>query len=430
MKKSYPSQQEQKELQERKLKLLIDRLYNKSTYYRNLFKQNLIDPQSIQTLEDLQKIPTTDKDQLQANNWDFLCVDKNEIVEYTSTSGSLGNPVIIALTEKDLKRLALNEYFSYQEMDANSSDIFQLALTLDKQFMAGMAYYQGCNMLGAAAIRTGPGNPSMQWDNIQNLGTQVIVVVPSFLLKLIDYAKKNGIDYRKSSLKKAICIGEGIRDAEFQWNTLGKRIHELWPELQVYSTYASTEMQTAFTECSQGNGGHLHYELLIAEVLDDYGKVLPFGQIGELVITTLDVEGMPLLRYRTGDLCYLTNKKCNCGRESLRISPIIGRKKQMIKFKGTTLFPPLIFDTLNQIPYIEDYLVILTDNDIYTDELEVAVSCKDSFHKKEAIAQIEVFLQSKLKVRPKVRLETLDWIQKRQKIGIGRKLSKLLDLRE
>src|SRR4030095_1757925 len=126
---------------------------------------------------------------------------------------------------------------------------------------------------------------------------------------------------------------------------------------QLYSTYASTEMQTAFTECSQGRGGHLQPELVIAELLDENEKPVPSGTSGEVTITTLGLEAMPLLRYKTGDICIAHHEPCSCGRNSLRLSPVIGRKKQMIKYKGTTLFLPALSDILNDMKDIYDYVV-------------------------------------------------------------------------
>jgi len=141
-------------------------------------------------------------------------------------------------------------------------------LTLDRQFMAGIAYYLGIRKIGAGIIRLGPGVPSLQWETIKRLKPTAIVAVPSFILKLIQYAKDAGIDINQTSVKKAICIGENVRNSDFSLNVLGKKITEAW-DIKLYSTYASTEMQTAFTECSEGHGGHCQEELVIVEILDE-----------------------------------------------------------------------------------------------------------------------------------------------------------------
>ena len=148
-------------------------------------------------------IPTTAKEDLQQRNDDFICVPKNKIIEYTSTSGTLGAPVTVALTENDLKRLADNEHASFVCADGTPEDIYQLMLTLDRQFMAGMAYYSGIRKLGAGIIRVGPGVPSLQWQTILRIQPTAIVAVPSFILKLIAYAKEHNIDLNKCFCKKS-----------------------------------------------------------------------------------------------------------------------------------------------------------------------------------------------------------------------------------
>ncbi|HLX67696.1 MAG TPA: AMP-binding protein, partial [Puia sp.] len=247
---------ETKTLQEQKLQELLAYTGRNSPFYRDLFDRNRIDISRIRSLDDLATLPTTTKEDLQQRNDDFLCVPRDRIAEYTTTSGTLGSPVTIALTTGDLDRLAYNEYLSFRCADGSSADTYQLMLTLDRQFMAGIAYYSGIRRLGAGVIRVGPGVPALQWETIRRLKPTVLVAVPSFLLKLIRYAKDYRIDPHGTSVRSAICIGENIRQADLSLNILGKKITESW-NIRLYSTYASTEMQTAFTECGEGRGGHL-----------------------------------------------------------------------------------------------------------------------------------------------------------------------------
>jgi phenylacetate-CoA ligase len=414
------------DLQNTKLKELLAYVNLRSPFYKLLFEKNGIDISKIQTIQDLKFLPTTTKEDLQLQNMGFLCVPKSEITEYTSTSGTLGAPVTIALTTNDLSRLAYNEFLSFTGTGATSSDIFQLALTLDKQFMAGMAYYQGAARLKAGVVRTGPGAPSMQWETIYRVNSTAMVVVPSFILKLIEYAQDNGIDYRNSPMKRAICIGENVRTDNFELNTIGKRIKESW-DIELFSTYASTEMQTAFTECSHGKGGHIHPELLIAEVVDDEGKPLPFGEKGELTVTTLGVEGMPLVRYRTGDICTLYNQPCECGRQTLRISPILGRKQQMIKFKGTSLYPSVIYEILNSNSDIIDYVLEVSSNELDTDDILIWIAVKEPSEK--LLAQLTSYLHASLRVMPKINFADIYEIHKKQQGGVGRKPMRFIDRR-
>src|SRR6187402_1683052 len=152
------------------LQELLQYLSHHSPFYRELFALHAVDINTIQTQGDLSTLPITTKEDLQRRNEDFLCVPREKIIEYASTSGTLGSPVTIALTENDLHRLARNEYHSFSCADGTSNDIYQLMLTLDRQFMAGIAYYTGIRQMGASLVRTGPGLPGMQWDTISRLG--------------------------------------------------------------------------------------------------------------------------------------------------------------------------------------------------------------------------------------------------------------------
>ncbi|MDB4926136.1 phenylacetate--CoA ligase family protein [Mucilaginibacter sp.] len=412
--------------QEQKLRQLLLHLSKYSPFYRELFEKHQIDINAIKTVKDLAKIPTTGKEDLQKCNDDFLCVSRDKIIEYASTSGTLGSPVTIALTENDLNRLTYNEYNSFVCADGKPEDIYQLMLTLDRQFMAGIAYYAGLRKLGAGIIRLGPGVPSMQIETIQRLNPTAIVAVPSFILKLIQFAKDYNIDLNKTSVKKAICIGENIRNTDFSLNILGKKITEAW-DIQLYSTYASTEMQTAFTECHEGHGGHLQPELVIAELLDEDNNQVSANTPGELTITTLGVEGMPLLRYKTGDICMYYDEPCACGRASLRLSPIIGRKKQMIKFKGTTLYPPAMFDLLNEMEEVRDYVVEVYSNEIGMDEVLLHLLPLDD--SKACDNRIRAYLQARLRVSPHVTYITAEQLQKIQFPESVRKAVKFIDKR-
>jgi phenylacetate-CoA ligase len=414
------------EMQDQKLRELLLYVKQHSPFYRELFKKHHIDIRQISSAKELSKIPTTGKEDLQQRNDDFICIPRNKIIEYTSTSGTLGAPVTVALTENDLQRLAENEYASFVCADGSSWDIYQLMLTLDRQFMAGMAYYSGIRKLGAGIIRVGPGVPSLQWQTILKIQPTAIVAVPSFIIKLIAYAKEHKIDINASSVKKAICIGENIRNTDFSLNILGKKITDAW-DIKLYSTYASTEMQTAFTECGAGKGGHLNPDLLIVELLDD--KNIPVGpnEPGEVTVTTLGVEGMPLVRYKTGDICTYIDDPCSCGRTSIRLSPVLGRKQQMIKFKGTTLYPPALFDLLNEMEEVVDYVAEVYSNEFGMDEVLLYLLPQNS--NEETDRRIRAYLQARLRVSPHIQYVSAVDIQKLQFPEMGRKAIRFIDRR-
>jgi len=416
-----------KKFQEEKLIETLDYVNRLSPYYKNLFKKEKIDISKIKTLEDLSIIPLTKKEDLQINNQDFVCVDKSKIVDFITTSGTLSTPTTFALTDRDLSRLAYNEAISFTCAGGKPGDIYQLMTTLDKRFMAGLAYFLGIRMLNAGVIRVGNGIPELQWDTIQRISPNTIICVPSFILRIIQYANEHNIDYRKSSIKKAICIGENLRESDFSLNLLGKNIKDKW-DIELYSTYASTEMSTTFCECEAGKGGHHHPELIICELLDENDNIVSEGEYGELTITTLGVEGMPLIRFKTGDICCFHYEPCSCGRTTMRISPIIGRKNQMIKFKGTTLYPASIFDVLDNVSYIENYLVEVFSNEIGMDDVKVIVGCEN--HNEEIEKDLKNRFRAKIRVAPKIIFEDIAKIKQIQLPEINRKPIKFIDNRK
>lgn len=391
--------------QAQRLMELLEYLAEKSPYYRRLFEAYSIDIKTIKTLDDLSRLPFTTKDDLQRYGADFLCVSPREVVDYVTTSGTLGDPVTFALTDADLDRLAYNEAISMACAGITADDIILLTTTLDRRFMAGLAYFLGARLLGAGVVRVGSGLPELQWDTIRRIAPTVLVAVPSFILKMIEYAEKNGIDYRNSSIRSALCIGEPLRNAEGGLNNLGLRIKELW-DIELYSTYASTEMSTAFTECSAGAGGHAHPELIILEVLDADDQPVGEGEVGEVVVTTLGVQAMPLLRFRTGDLCTYHGAACSCGRTTPRLGAVIGRKQQMIKYKGTTLYPPAIYNLLEQYTQIQGFVVEVSLNKLGTDEIVIHIAGSDT---SPAFAkELKDHFRAKLRVAPNFRFCSIE----------------------
>lgn len=423
---AFQAGEQQQAHQSTALQQMLQYLQQHSSFYQRLFREQGIQLSRITDTEDLPLLPTTSKSDIQQHNWDFLCVPRTEISEYMATSGTLGRPVTIALTAHDLQRLSYNEQQSFRCAGAEAGDTWQLMLTLDRQFMAGIAYYSGLRALGAAVVRTGPGLPALQWETIQRLQPDSLVAVPSFIVKMIETAIDQGIDLQGTSLRKAVCIGENLRNADFSLNALGRRIGEAWP-LQLFSTYASTEMQTAFTECAAGMGGHLQPDLLIAEILDEEGQPVPNGSYGELTITTLGIEGMPLLRYRTGDVCALHRESCSCGRHSPRLSPVLGRRQQMIKFKGTTLYPPALFDLLNETGYIREYVVEVSCNELGNDEVRVYLDT--ALSPEECSARLRPLLQGRLRVLPALQFISATDMQKMQFPAASRKQVRFIDKR-
>lgn len=401
--------QEIKKFQEQKLQELLAYLENNSPFYQRLFNENNIRIADIQTLEDLQKIPTTTKNNIQQYNDDFFCVAPDKIVDYSTTSGTLGDPVTFGLSDNDLERLAYNEAISFACAGIKKGDVVQMITTIDKRFMAGLAYFLGLRKMGASVVRMGPGIPELQWDSIFRYKPKYLITVPSFLLKMIDYAEKHGIDYKNSSVYGAVCIGESIKNQDFTDNILSQKIKEKW-NIKLFSTYASTEMSTAFTECEEQVGGHHHPELIITEILDDEGNLVKEGESGELTITTLGVEAIPLLRFRTGDIVKAHYEPCKCGRNTMRLGPVVGRKQQMIKYKGTTLYPPAMNDILNDFNTILCYQIVIQSNEIGLDEIIIKISTESD--SENFVNEVRDHFRAKLRVSPKIEIVEFDVLSK------------------
>ena len=419
-----------KAFQEQRLQEALAYLQAKSPYYQRSFRENGVDVDSVRYLEDLTRLPFTEKKDLQLHNWDFLCCPREKIVDYVTTSGTLGEPVSFACSEKDLQRLAFNEKKSFACAGLGPGNILQLMTTIDKRFMAGLAYFLGIRELGASIIRVGNGIPELQWDTIERLHPDAIMCMPSFIPRLIRYAEEHGIDYRASSVRKIIGIGEGMRDQDFNLNLLGRRIKEKW-DVELYATYSSTEMGATFSECPYGCGGHVHPELIIVEIIGEDDQPVPDGQVGEIVVTTLGVEGMPLLRFRTGDMAAKITDQCRCGRWSYRLTPLVGRKNNMIKFKGTTLYPPMIVDVLDNCRDIANYQLVLSLNDLGNDNVKVriGVPAPDPDSDARLIADLKNTFRAKIRVAPDVEVCRADLLARDIYLESSRKPLKVVDLR-
>jgi phenylacetate-CoA ligase len=385
-------------------KLLIDQLIytaNHSPYYKNELNIGSTPLNIIKTYDEFENIPFTNKEQLSLKNKEFLCVTKKSIVEIVTTSGTTGEPVPIYLTNKDVNRLAENECKALKTAGLTEEDVVMLTTTSDKLFVAGLAYQLGIRKIGAALLRVGPVNPELLLQNIISFEPSVIIAVPSFIVKLIQFANTHNFDLNTLSVKKIICIGEPIRYEDFTLNILGTKIFSNWG-VELYSSYASTEMCTAFTECNAFKGGHLNEDFIYAEIIDELGNKVKEGEPGELVITTLGNEAMPLIRFKTGDICHAYYKPCTCGNQSLRIGPIIGRKNQMIKYKGTSLYPSSFKDILIGINEIETFYIEIYTNELNLDSIKIHLSLIKDSSIEEVSNRIKEIIRNKIRVAPEI----------------------------
>jgi phenylacetate-CoA ligase len=385
-----------------------------SPFYRELFRGRKGVPR-------LQDLPTVDKTVLSKRNLDFLCVPRQRIAEIVTTSGTTGKPLLWLLTEADVKRLAVNEKLSFGCAGLTPHDTVLVAVSLDRCFIAGLAYWQGLRELGCAVVRVGASSAMLVLEMIQRTQPTAIVAVPSFLRVITEKARATKFDLKNCSVKKAVCIGEPIRDSAFALNTSGRAIEAAWGA-KVYSTYGVTELANSLCECNAGRGGHLHDEQLHVEILDDDGNILPDGEIGEVVATTFGVEAMPLIRYRTGDCAAMFSAKCRCGRTTPRLGPILGRKNQKLKFKGTSLFPSTLQAVLEESG-VEKFVVVARRESELSDAIEVLVGGGVK------TAALRDALQARAKISPPIRRVSLAEIEKLQLPPDARKRRTFVDLR-
>ncbi len=375
-------------------------LEKSSPYYRELFRQQRFSASRIGSLSELQTLPLTGKLELAARNRDFLAVTEEQVVDICQTSGTTGEPVTLWQTEADLQRLARNEQMAFVAAGIRRTDRVMVGAALDRVFMAGLAYFLGLRNIGATTIRAGSGQPALVAELIRRQRPNVLVGVPSLLLGVAHQLYQRGMKPGEMGIEKLICIGEPVRGCDLNLSPLGAALQQHW-QAQVLSTYASTELATAFADCSAGCGGHLLPELVVLEIIDEQGHPVAAGETGEVVVTPLGVEGTPLLRYRTGDIARLHTEPCRCGRKTPRLGPIIGRRAQMLKCHGTTLFPEAISSALREISGVcGHYIEVHQDFDL-SDRIKVVVGATDANLKANAVAEQ---IAAKTRVKPAIDL--------------------------
>jgi phenylacetate-CoA ligase len=389
-----------------------------SPYYRNLLGN--IDFSAFQ-IDELVKIPTSDKSILSEKNDLFIAVAEDEIRDISFTSGTTGAACRITYTESDLERLAYNDAVGFAGAGMLRGDRVLLTCTLDRCFIAGLAYFTGLRKLGATAIRNGINSLESHADIIMRLKPSGIVGVPSFLRHLGLFLHDNKID--STCVRRLICIGEPLRDEKLALSTLGEQLQQVW-SAQIFSTYASSEIVTSFTECSAQCGGHLPPDLAILEIVDESGNPTPPGTVGEVTVTPMQVTGMPLVRFRTGDISFMLDAPCRCGRFSPRIGPILGRKAQMLKIKGTTLFPGTFFTVLDSSPEIAEYY-LEASGDGLSDKVEIFVALKN---RETALAQVAKRIQAKTRISVPIREIPVEDVRKKV-FSSSRKPVRFFDLR-
>lgn len=396
-----------------------------SEFYREKFQQVGLVPSQLRSLAELHKLPLTERADLNRGHGCFFPAADLTATDLALTSGTTGNAVTVPYTSNDLERLAYNEMIAFFRIGIKPGQRVLLCVTLDRCFIAGLAYYTGLVRLGATAIRSGAGSPSRQWELIRTLNPSVIVGVPTFLWQLAQWGLEHGLDPTRAGIETLVTIGEPIRKADLTLTPLGEMLEKGWGA-KTYGSYGATELETAFVECPATAGGHVHPELMLVEIIDETGTPVPDGQPGEVVVTPLGVEGLPLVRFRTGDVARLYPEPCSCGWQTPRLGPIEGRLAQRLKCRGTTLYPENIFQAIDEIPGIAAYYVEARAHFSLADEITVVVGGDEAVEP----AAIQERLQAKLRVKPEVikrsPAEVVAVIEK----GSGRKMKRFFDFRK
>ena len=350
----------------------------------------------------LASLPTTSREDLQSRGEEFLAAPREKIVEIVSTTGTTGAPIFVPMTRNDVERLAETERRGFAWLGAGPGMRFHMAVTMDNLFVAGLAYHEGIRRNGGAAVRVGVQPARRHLDLLRDLRPEGMVAVPSMMVALARLARENGEDPRRYAPGKLMLIGDAVRGADLALNATGRLIEDAWGS-EIYSTYGLTEAGGAFHECPAHEGLHAHPDILLVEVVDECGRSLAPGETGELVVTTLMTEGMPLIRYRTGDVAFIVPGQCPCGRGGSRIGPILGRKAHRLKVKGTTIYPKTIEDALVGVEDIRNFIIEARDGEDGTDRLLVRIGSDRTDRPFVDIVRTAVF--SKARVTPEIVVE-------------------------
>jgi phenylacetate-CoA ligase len=379
----------------------------RSRFYAERFKKIGFDPASVSSLEDIGRIPFTVKHDLRASYpYGFLCEPRERLIRMHISSGTSGQATAVFYTKADLELWADLLARCMYMTGARPEDTFQ-NLSGYGLFTGGLGFQYGAERLGMLTIPAGAGNSKRQVLLMRDFSTSVIHILPSFLLLLTDVMKEMGIDPRKDLSLRIAFVG-----AEPYSEEVRRRLEDFYG-IKVYNSYGLSEMNgpgVAF-ECPCQDGLHVWEDAYLAEIIDpDTLEPVPDGQYGELVMTTLKREAMPILRYRTGDLTRMLPGVCGCGRAHRRIDRIRGRCDDMFIIKGVNVFPVQVEKVLMNIPEVgNNYVIVLTRENNIDDmavrvEVTDAVFVEDMRELERIRKRIARDLKSELLITPKVEL--------------------------
>ncbi|HOJ99677.1 MAG TPA: phenylacetate--CoA ligase [Termitinemataceae bacterium] len=396
-----------RQLQFARLKNLVEKLYRQVPFYRKKMDEAGIQPRHITCLEDIKKLPFTTKDDLRETYpYGLLACPEAEIEEIHMSSGTTGLPVVDAYTRRDVENWEEAMARTLAGAGATRNDVIQNCYGYGL-FTGGLGVHYGAKRLGANIIPMSSGNTQKQLMVMRDFGSTILTCTPSYALYMAEEAAETGYDLKKMKLR-AGCFG-----AE-PWSENMRREIEAKYGIDAYDIYGLTEITgpgVAF-ECEAKDGLHINEDLFYPEIIDpDTGEVLPEGEKGELVFTTLVKEGTPLLRYRTRDVTFLRRDRCVCGRTTIKMNRLFGRTDDMLIIRGVNVFPSQIEHALIEIEGTDPhYLIIVDRGPSHLDEVELQVEVKkelfgDETRQLENLrTKIENVMKSKLGISLKVKL--------------------------
>lgn len=375
-------------------------------FYQKKFKELGITPDDIKSLDDVSKLPFTSKEDLRENYpYGLACVPLRDCVRLHSSSGTTGNPTVVLHTQKDLDEWANAVARCLWMVGSRPEDVFQNSAGYG-MFTAGLGFQYGAERVGMLTVPAAAGNTLRQIKFIKDFGTTVLHAIPSYASRIYEVMKEEGVDPRRDTKLRVLCIGAEPHSEEQR-----RRIEENLG-VKAYNSYGISEMMgpgVAF-ECPEQNGIHIWEDYFIVEIIDPVTlKPVPEGELGELVITTINREAMPLLRYRTRDLTRFLPGDCPCGRTHRRLARLQGRSDDMIILKGVNIFPIQVEKILLKFKEVStDYLITLETkdgNDIMTVDVELSQLFTDDYGRLQSLEkEITRQLKDEILVTPKVRL--------------------------
>lgn len=383
-----------KEIQLERLQKTVAHVYNNVPFYRNRLDAAKLTPDKVKSLTDLRRIPFTTKEDLrQQYPYHLFAVPKKKVVRIHASSGTTGKPTVVGYTRADLEMWSECVARLIYMAGGSNDDIAQISFGYGL-FTGALGLQGGLEKVGAAVIPISSGNTEKQLMVMQDFGTTLLVCTPSYALYMSDLALEKGIKPGDLSLRIGMLGGEGHS------MEMNREIEKRWG-IQATENYGLSEIlgPGVSGECLHKTGMHLNEDCFIAEIIDpETGEVLPDGQEGELVITTVNKEAFPLLRYRTKDITTLSDEPCPCGRTSARMAKIKGRSDDMLIIKGVNVYPSQVESVVVGFEHISPYYQLVLEKHGYIDALEVHVELVDDslLERYSELEKLENMLKARL----------------------------------